>query len=363
MSAPADIVVVARDEGPELLETVRALKATLPSDTRIVVVDDGSTDGSAAALDGELVRVLRPPITWELPTRATTARRLATRCRGVLRRPCPARFADGGRRCGIRRAPGGRRRGAGASPDGRPALSRLGLTFVDAALNVDWLPAPANGSPEPMPMLCGCFMAVRREALHSVGCFDSGMSYYGSEDLDSISLGGTVAVRRCPAGRGRAPFPRSPAGPGSPVRLHNLLRMASIHTRAARPCVRGGSRRGSAGFAAALAAIAASNAGSMRERINAKAVHDTRWCAERFGMRVFEQRSYEHVNRHAWSYSARAGSSSSQPVDDAARGRARVSRSVRMAAMEDIENVPMCRRGRRPAGAAVRRARAAGHPA
>jgi glycosyltransferase involved in cell wall biosynthesis len=55
--------VPTHDEGPNLRRTVHCLLATMPADGEIVVVDDGSTDGSTGFLGPSypLVRVIRPP--------------------------------------------------------------------------------------------------------------------------------------------------------------------------------------------------------------------------------------------------------------------------------------------------------------
>ena len=49
-ASPLSVVVISRNEGAELRRTVENLEDTLPEGGEIVVVDDGSTDGSAGHL-------------------------------------------------------------------------------------------------------------------------------------------------------------------------------------------------------------------------------------------------------------------------------------------------------------------------
>lgn len=48
MRPPFTTVVVCFNEGTHLERTVENLRVTSPADTEIVIVDDGSTDGSTA---------------------------------------------------------------------------------------------------------------------------------------------------------------------------------------------------------------------------------------------------------------------------------------------------------------------------
>src|SRR5437016_11335304 len=49
MPAPLiSVIVVTRNEGAELHRTIENLRDTLPSRSEIIIVDDGSTDGSTA---------------------------------------------------------------------------------------------------------------------------------------------------------------------------------------------------------------------------------------------------------------------------------------------------------------------------
>ena len=60
---PVSVVITSLNEGELLRQTVDNHLARLPSGGEIVVVDDGSTDGSTDFLNGnyEGVTLLRPP--------------------------------------------------------------------------------------------------------------------------------------------------------------------------------------------------------------------------------------------------------------------------------------------------------------
>ncbi len=55
------VIITAYNEGAEVLRTVQSVRDNTQSDHEIIVVDDGSTDGSCLALDGLGARVIRHP--------------------------------------------------------------------------------------------------------------------------------------------------------------------------------------------------------------------------------------------------------------------------------------------------------------
>ena len=50
------VVMITRNEGDWLIRTVRQFTETLPADSEIIVVDDGSTDGSCGRLPADRLR-------------------------------------------------------------------------------------------------------------------------------------------------------------------------------------------------------------------------------------------------------------------------------------------------------------------
>ena len=55
------VIITAHDEGAEVLRTVQSVRATTRCDHEIIVVDDGSTDGSCSGLHGLGARVIHHP--------------------------------------------------------------------------------------------------------------------------------------------------------------------------------------------------------------------------------------------------------------------------------------------------------------
>jgi LPS sulfotransferase NodH len=280
------VVVVSHNEGENLPRTVRGLVSTVPDTTDIVVVDDWSTDGSAESLaDEERVRILRPP----QRAGVTGARNFgAAAATGDL-----LVFAD----AHVDPVPGWLRPLAAAFADPSvaavaPTISRIehrvekgyGFTWRDAGLGVRWLRQQPT-RPMPVPFLCGCFVAFRREDFEAVGGFDPGMLTWGSEDAE-ICLHLWRLGRRCEV------IPRSdvahlfrPAFPyhvGAGETLHNILRLAVAHfsDRALAAVVAKASA--SPAFARAFDAVLDSDVWARRERIASAARHDGDWFLDRF---------------------------------------------------------------------------------
>jgi GT2 family glycosyltransferase len=284
----ASIVVIAHNEGAELRATVDALLASTPAGTEIIVVDDQSDDGSPAM-------VPRAPGVTVLST--------TERC-GVA----------GSRNLGARHATGdvlvfsdGHVR---PDPDWLPPLldelsspavgavapvivplrdkgpPGYGFTWRSPRLTTAWITRPTD-APQPVPMLCGCFQAVRRDAFARLGGFDRGLEVWGMEDADLSlciwRLG--LECRVVPASRIEHLFRRAfPYGVGWPVTLHNTLRVATIHlaeTALAR-VVAEHARHPQ--FAEAIEHVLVGDAFRRRAWLDRECVRDAGWVIERFGI-------------------------------------------------------------------------------
>lgn len=190
MARPSiSVIVPARNEAPTIAATIRSIRETLPTDGEVLVVDDGSEDGTAlAALRADAgVRLLRS--IGQLGV-ARARNYGASQARGAVLAFCDAHVMVGqgawqelveGLRDPRVGAVSPRVMGFGASGWG------YGLTMRRTDMDVEWL--PANGPTSAATHLCGCFTALRRETFWDVGGFDNGMPCWGWEDVEmSIRL-------------------------------------------------------------------------------------------------------------------------------------------------------------------------------
>ncbi len=227
------VIVISLNEGESLRRTVDNLLATLPPSSEIVVVDDRSTDQSTAFLNAGYANVtlLRP----EVRLGVSGARNFgAAHATGdvlvfsdahvltppgwvedlleVLARPEVGMVAP-------------------AISNGAAGSSGYGQKWSDASLSVEWLGRRGIG-PYPVPLLCGCFLALRREVFLKIGGFDAGLVLWGAEDSE-LSIRLWLAGYECWVVPGvdvqhafRARFPYEVKW--EPV-LHNRFRLATLH--------------------------------------------------------------------------------------------------------------------------------------
>ena len=177
------VVMIARNERAHLRRTLENLLDTVPPRSEVLVVDDGSTDGSTRFLHSK-----RPP-----------ARLLEAKNLGVA----------GARNFGAAHATGNTLifcdahiwlqpgwweplveriadpRVGGAAPTIIDAKDRdrqgFGLYLPDDSLAAEWLDFPGK-RPRRAPILPGCCLAMRRDVFDAVGGFDDGMICSGGVD-------------------------------------------------------------------------------------------------------------------------------------------------------------------------------------
>ena len=241
MSAPTvSVVIPALNEGANLIDTVACVRAHSGDPApQIIVVDDGSTDGAPQRLaarfaDDEGVRVVNGP--REGIARARNAGAAVASGEVVV-------FLDG--HCHV--PPGWL--AALVAPFADPAVAMTGpafasirdplavacgVTWADASLGNVWLPAETAG---PVPFHIGACQAVRAKTFAEVGGFDSGMTRWGSEDIElclRLWLLGHE-VHAAPASRVHHLFRTSrPYEVDAALIFYNHLRLALLHFDEAR---------------------------------------------------------------------------------------------------------------------------------
>jgi GT2 family glycosyltransferase len=274
------------NEGENATRTIRNLRSTLPADTEIIVVDDGSTDGStdfrfadprvhlvrtdglgvagarnhgAALATGEVLifadaHIAVPAGWW---------RRLVK----TAQEPCIGAVAPA------------------VCDSSRPGIKGFGLRFADAALHIEWLRRMPRGV-HTAPILPGCCLAMRRAVFEAVGGFDAGLIRWGEVDNElAVRLWLLGFELRVVAGvtvrhlfRDRHPYR---------VRwkevIHNKLRLAFVHFGERRIAAVVDALSEHPAFPEGLALLATSNVSERRAALSSRRVHDDNWLFGRFG--------------------------------------------------------------------------------
>lgn len=280
-------IVISKQEGENLRLTIAELQRTLPRDSQLIVVDDGSTDGSADFLDdpaapAELIRAnglgvagarnlgvagatgdvlifvdahMTLPQDWWLPLVE-----LLRNGRVAAAAPCVSDVTQTHRK-------------------------GFGLRLTGPQLNSSWLSRTSN-DPHPVPILPGCALAIRREIFHAAGGFDSGM--IRSQGIDNefcmrLWLLGYECwidprVEVVHLFRNAHPYEIDWTGV-----LHNRLRLALVHLDRRRIQSVVEAMRTRDEFPAAVALCADSDALSRRVQLASQRKYDPDWFFEHHG--------------------------------------------------------------------------------
>lgn len=287
-SKPISMVVISRNEGPFLRRTVENLEQTLPPRSEIIVVDDGSTDGSAAFLAERRrqVRLFRSEAIGVAKARCLGA----SKARGEVIIFADAHLGlDPEWWAPLLEALQSPRAGAVA-----PAITQLpdqgmrayGITFRNAAMEVRWLKRKPKG-PTPVPILPGCCVALRREVVEATaGAWDPGLLQRGNVDnefsvrlwllgYDLLTVPDVLVRHRF---RPKSPFPV-----GWAQYLHNRLRLAFVHFSPARLGRVVSALRGYPAFGQALELVTRGDIAARRQQLLAVRSRNDDWFCGRFG--------------------------------------------------------------------------------
>ena len=283
------MVVISRNEGSYLRRTVENLEDTLPGDSEIIVVDDGSKDGSADHLVRRRgrVRLYRAQGLGVAKARNFGARNssgdaliFADAHLGLdpfWWKPLLEQVADP-------------EVGAAA-----PAIAKLpatpivgyGLTFKSPRMDVRWRRRKPRG-PAPAPILPGCCLAMRRDVFERTGGgWDNGLLQRGNVDNEvSVRLWLLgYELRIVPETIVRHRFrERSPYPVGWPQYLHNRLRLAFVHFNSYRLGKVVASLRDYPDFGEALTLLVKGDVTARRKEIRSQRVRDDNWYFDRFDL-------------------------------------------------------------------------------
>ena len=270
-----------------LRRTVENIDATLPARSEIIVVDDGSTDGSTDFLIGASGRMRMIHADRVGVARARNLGARASRGKNIV-------FAD----AHLRVEPGWcelvidllAKPSVGAVSTAVTDMYQtdrlgVGLHLTGPDLAVEWL-SPESAEPYEVPLLSGCFWAMRRDVFELTGGFDDGMIRWGCEDTElSIRLwlqGYEVLVS--PETEIRHLFREYlPYDLDWSCLVHNKLRLAYLHFNEDR-CKRVVDvLRRDESFDAGMKLLDQSDVAGRRLELEARRVHDDDWFFDRFG--------------------------------------------------------------------------------
>ena len=287
MTGKISVVVISRNEGGELQRTVENFDDTLPARGEIVVVDDGSTDGSV-----DRVKARRGRIRLHRVERYGVARARnygAAHARGdvIVYADAHLRLQTDWWRPMVDVLDNPVVGGVAPAIEGyRSSRPGYGLKFKDHTLEVRWFGRKPRCA-APAPIIPGCCFATRRDVIEATGGWDESQLQRGNIDnegcvrfwmmgYDLMITPDTVVAHKFRK--------RSPYHVGWPEFLFNRLRLAFVHFNSERVGKVVAALRNYPGFGEALALLADSDIAQRRREIRARRVRDDNWYCDRFNM-------------------------------------------------------------------------------
>jgi GT2 family glycosyltransferase len=287
MGRQISVIVVARNEADELVRTVRQYADTLPSSSEIIVVDDGSSDGSIERLPRDRrIRVVRGAGRGVAQARNRGARR----AHGDLlvfsdaHLELPRGWWKGLAARAVRKGVGGV--APAISSIRKPDRVGHGLRFQGPDLEISWLWTEHRRAHRP-PLIPWCCTMMHRDVFEATGGFDEGMTGMGSIDnemslrlwLLGYELWVVPSIVVGHLFRRKQPYPLT-----AWQQLHNRTRLALVHLDLPRIARFVGRMRTDPDFGVAFAAAATSDVGRRRRALESQRRYDPDWYFKRFGI-------------------------------------------------------------------------------
>jgi GT2 family glycosyltransferase len=287
------VIIVSHNESGYLDRTVKTFLDTLPVDSEVIVVDDHSTDGSIEVLPtgDKRLRIIRPPERLGVSRSRNYG---AVNASGDMlvfsdaHVETPLGWIEPMKSMLQNSSVGAVAPCISAMNSSNSAKGCGGCVHSPTKLDWKWL-GWKGADAHSVPMLCGCFLAVRRDVFDLVGRFDAGMVLYGLEDIEfsfRLWLFGyecvvvpSVEVSHMFRNR-KKPLPQYQSI--WEPRIHNALRMGVIHYGPDRLKGLIKNQIRNPAFSAAWARLAVSDAWERRAELRRKRVYDDEWFFRTF---------------------------------------------------------------------------------
>jgi GT2 family glycosyltransferase len=287
MASRISVVVISRNEGKELKRTVENFDDTLPAGSEIVVIDDGSTDGSADLVAARRGRIKLLRVENYGVARARNLGAMQARGDVIVYADAHLRLDPYWWRPMLEVLENPKVGGVAPGVIGYHDRNvGYGLTFRDPRLEVRWRRRKPRG-PAAAPIIPGCCFATRRDVIEATGGWDDSQLQRGNIDnegcvrlwmlgYDLMITPDTVVAHKFRK--------RSPYHVGWPEFLYNRLRLAFVHFSPERLGKVVAALRNYPAFGEALALLAASDIAERRRELHARRVRDDNWFCNRFNM-------------------------------------------------------------------------------
>ena len=287
MASKISVVVISRNEGEELRRTIENFDDTLPAGGEIVVIDDGSSDGSASRVTKRRGRIRLHRVQDFGVARARNFGAGQARGDVIVYADAHLRLERDWWRPMVEALENPKVGGVAPGIVGyRGGRIGYGLKFTDPRLEVRWLRRKPRG-PAAAPIIPGCCFATRRDVIAATGGWDdSQLQRWNIDNEGSVRfwlLGYELLITpdTVVAHKFRK---QSPYKVGWPEFLFNRLRLAFVHFNPHRLGKTVAALRNYSGFGEALALLAASDIAQRRAELDARRVRNDNWYCKRFNM-------------------------------------------------------------------------------